>query len=449
MSWESGESTTIRRRLEALPPDKRRLALQRLAERGIVLPSVPWRRDPPVSALTVKQQSLAALHASGDSGSFYHVAAVISDLPGRGDPQERIERVVADHETLRTSYHADPWGKYHPWVAEKVRPTPIHIQVGPGHLPDKAEEAVAELAHAPFSLDEVPVRWVVIAGGRRVALGVIAHDIALDRHGIHAVLGPALGQAGTDAGGDDAPNEGLRPRDIAAWQQEELDGGVLSAAVERRASSLRGAALLRFEKGSRTGASLPVRVPSGLVSRLRRRVRQARASLFVGVLNAWCVAAARASGEPSIAVGSCLSGRTMTGTEGVLGNLANTVAISPRNPTDSLTETASLWAEALADSEAPLERVLSGRTSAGTLVQDEDMGVRLTFYDGVGTSKGTRPQVRDVDLGHAKTALGLDLAVVGEELNGLVEYRPADVSDSTAQYTHECFMRRLHEMADE
>ena len=63
------------------------------------------------------------------------------------------------------------------------------------------------------------------------ALAVLGHDLHLDHQGLIGVLGPAVGARLT---GSAAVVEEIRISDVAAWQGQRLDDGVLGVAVAGR-----------------------------------------------------------------------------------------------------------------------------------------------------------------------------------------------------------------------
>jgi hypothetical protein len=416
VSAPKADRLTLAERLARLPPDKRTLALSRLAERGIVvdLDPGPVPLADPSGRLSVKQELLWRLHQGGDRGAFYHVGVVGAFAPSVDplDLASAYSAAASAFQAPRTAFPADSAGNP---VAEVQDSTPgpsIHrLDASSRSEADRLISAYAASAgRRPFVFDRPPIRAVVLdARPHRVALAVLAHDILLDHYGLRTVLLPAVEAV---LAGRPVEPERISMTDFAAWQRSSLISGQVAQQRERRRMS--AAKVLRLPAHTdRRGQTEAVPVPPGL------RIDQLAADLGVTVpaaaLAAWHTALTEWSGRADVPIGCCTTGRHRPELRQTVGNLANTVVIQPDSWT-SVRDAHRELTSALSDADAPFETVLDAERP----VQDEHIVVRFTFHE-----SGLPGETWDVPFGYAKSALSAEIRQVGTELAASIDYRPA------------------------
>jgi hypothetical protein len=206
------------------------------------------------------------------------------------------------------------------------------------------------------------------------------------------------------------------------------------------------------DHGDRAGERIVLRIGEQVGPGLARVARAAGTTLFAVVLAAWGSVVARFHDRDEVAVGCCTSGRHRPELAGVLGNLANTLVVpvpsaAGRSSAELVAVTRDRLVEALGDGDAPFETVFGALTGRAG-VQDQDIRVRLTLDedDGQALPPGCTG-VADLDFGHAKSSLSLELTTEDAGVRGSLAYRPADVPRQRARELADLVERRLTELA--
>ncbi|SRR6266540_4522001 len=427
MSAEAGTAPVIER-LRAMPPEVRALAVTRLAQRGLLatIEVPPVRLDPPGDELTCRQRALWELDHDGRHGDFYHCAALWFapavpaealagayvdvaggfDALGRvvdgtgGQPRARRVPAAAPAELTVPADVADPHG----WV----------------------RAAVSVAASGPLDPARQPadVRVYALPDGSS-ALAVLGHDIHLDHQGLVQVLGPAV--AARLAGTEPVVEE-VRISDVAAWQRQRLNDGVLSVAVGSRREALRDAPVCPWPTGgNRAGRRLDVRSGARAGELLRELAARSGVSLASMTLAAWYRALVAWDARTSmLPIGCCTTARVRPELRTTLGNLTNTVIVAPGpqwsrfGSADLLDAAHQAMQEALGSVDLPFELVFGDGP-----VQDEQIGVRFTFVEDPPSSGDGPLRGAAVRFGYAKSLLSCEVHVSGGDLRVWVDYRPA------------------------
>ena len=169
------------------------------------------------------------------------------------------------------------------------------------------------------------------------ALMLVMHHIASDGWSM-AVLYRELGSCYEAFSGGRHPQLAPLPvqyGDFAQWQEEYLQGETLNRLVEFWKKTMNGApALLELPADhprppvqSHRGDSLDVRIPGGLIAKLRQLSGRNRVTLFMALLAGFEVLVHRYTGQTDIVLGSPLAGRDAAETEGLIGFFINTLAL--------------------------------------------------------------------------------------------------------------------------
>ncbi|HEX2210502.1 MAG TPA: condensation domain-containing protein, partial [Longimicrobium sp.] len=336
----------LERRLDALPPEARRLLELRLKRTRDEAASAPVRRGAERAPLSFAQRRLWFLDRL-EPGALYNSPLALRVHGALDAPalERALAEVVRRHQALRSVIRPVDGGE-----AEQVV-----LPAGAFHLPaddlsalpeDRREEQAARIVHdemvRPFDLAAGPLfraRLLRIAADEHV-LVLAMHHVVSDGWSL-GVLFRELG-ALYEAFARGAPSP-LQPlplqyADFAAWQREHWTEERLGAQLEWWRKALAGApAVLEIPADrprpavqSHRGARLRVVFPDALAEGVRTLARREGATPFMVMLAAFYVLLSRATGEEDLVVGSPVAGRTRAETEGLIGFFVNTLPLRAR-----------------------------------------------------------------------------------------------------------------------
>lgn len=282
------------------------------------------------------QQRLWFLHRLQGGSSEYHMAAAFR-VAGRLDAarlEHALRDVIQAHDALRTVFRdGDAGPEQH--VAEASRFALGRLRVdGEAALHD----ALAHLRAAPFDLaHELPLRAVLIDVAHEQVFAFVVHHIVCDGWSV-GVLVQALEERyrALSTGQALAPAEPpVRYRDYARWQQQRLASGELEPQIAGWCQRLADAPQLhglpldreRPEHKSRQSQRLVMHLAPTLVERLSARAQDHGMTLFMLVHAAICLVLARHANASDIVVGTPMANRLTPELGGMIGLLANLVAL--------------------------------------------------------------------------------------------------------------------------
>ncbi|MGW4798875.1 non-ribosomal peptide synthetase [Nonomuraea sp. NPDC004297] len=317
-----------------------------------------------------------------------------------------LDAVVAGHESLRTVFRPRD-GEYVQVVAAQARAA---LRVERDVPVAAVDERLRAEAATPFDVAAGPLlRCVVYTlddGGHRVLL--TAHHLVCDGWSLRLLLQElsAAYRSASAAGPPDAPRPAsLQYPDYAAWQRERLAGHALDEAVAYWAATLadvpRTLALPtdrpRPAVQSTAGGVHRLDLPPDVRERLAEVAAARNTTPFAAMFAAFAAFLARISGQRDFVVGVPVAGRDHPDVQGLIGLLANTLAVRADvtgEPSflDLLTRVRDRLLEAQPHQEAPFEAVVAalapGRElSHAPLVQvmlayDDDTRLRLDLPGG-------------------------------------------------------------------
>lgn len=122
-------TATVFARLSKLSDDERRVALDRLEERGLwaLLEHPPERLDTPSRLLTSKQRQLWMLDADERNDGFYHCSAMWSVSAGAADCETALRDVMNSSEVFHRRIAGPPESP----VFVDVDPPPVRQVIPP------------------------------------------------------------------------------------------------------------------------------------------------------------------------------------------------------------------------------------------------------------------------------------------------------------------------------
>ncbi|MBV6325446.1 non-ribosomal peptide synthetase [Duganella violaceipulchra] len=321
--------------------------------------------------LSWAQQRLWFLARLDPAGSMaYHMPAALR-LRGaleRAVLQATLDRVVARHESLRTSFADGADGP-----VQRIGAADSGFALAWRDLRglggQEQEAAVARIgadeACQPFDLAAGPLlrgQLLCLADDDHLLL-LTQHHIVTDAWSIGVLVREvsALYTAFHQGLADPLPPLAIQYADYAAWQRRWLGTAALQAQTAFWRAHLDGAPALlelpldrpRPALQSHAGASVPLAIPAPLAAGLRALAVRHGATLFMTLLTGWAALLARLSGQDDIVVGTPVAHRGRAELEGLIGFFVNTLALRVRLDQQSSADT--LLARVKADTLAAYE----------------------------------------------------------------------------------------------
>jgi amino acid adenylation domain-containing protein len=446
------------------------------AEAGAI---APVERSGPLP-LSFAQQRLWFLEQLGNLGSTYHIPMSLR-LRGeldRGALVRSLDRIVARHEALRTSFptvDGEPVQHIAPVEGSGFRLVEHDLHAAPD-AEDGLRRLVQDEASASFDLAHGP-----LVRGRLIRMAADDHVLLLTMHHIvsdgwsagvlYRELG-ALYAAFTRGEPDPLPPLPVQYADYAAWHRRWVEGPVLEAQAEYWRETLSGAPELlelptdhpRPAKQDFTGASVNVELDEALTAALKSLSQRHGTTLFMTLLAGWAAVLARLSGQDDVVIGTPTANRGRSEIEDLIGFFVNMLPLRvdlSGAPTGAglLDRVRSLALEAQRNQDIPFEQVVERVRPTRSLAHSPLFQVMFAWQNAPGGglelpglavgqldpagSGGSPAQVS------ARFDLSLALWEDGGRIAGLVEYATALFDRATVE-RHVGYLRRvLKAMADD
>ncbi|HEU4883761.1 MAG TPA: condensation domain-containing protein, partial [Longimicrobium sp.] len=339
--------TELADRLAKLTPAQRRLLELRRAQQSGADPAVspapiPVRGEGP-APLSFSQRRLWFLDRMEPGNATYNLPNAVRlrgalDVPAL---ERALGEIVRRHEALRTVFaEADgspvqviaPFGGFD---------LPVEDLSGLGEADREAaaRRRVGEEAARPFDLAAGPLfrAGLLRLGGEDHVLLFSMHHIVSDAWSLGVFLRElsALYAAYREGRASPLPELEVQYADFAAWQHEQMAGGVLDRQLAYWRERLADApALLELPADhprpavqTYRGATLPVAFPIELLERLQALGRSEGATLYMTLLAAFQVLLSKYSGSADVVVGTSIAGRTQKEVEALIGFFVNTLVL--------------------------------------------------------------------------------------------------------------------------
>jgi amino acid adenylation domain-containing protein len=409
-------------------------------------PAPSLSHEPQQSPLSYAQQRLWFLDQFEPGRAAYNIAGALR-MAGRLDAAalgSSLNEIVRRHESLRTSFTS-------------VGGAPVQVIAPASHLALAVEELTAlpagereaevrrlarEEAARPFDLRESP-----LVRARLLRLGAEEHVLLLTMHhivsdgwslGVFARELAALYGAFTEGRPSPLQELSLQYADYAAWQRERLTGEFLDTQLDywrRQLSGDRPALELtagRPRPGARSfrGATHTFGLPVGLREQLKALAREEDATLFMALVGAFKALLWRYTGQPDVAVGTPVAGRTRAEVEPLIGCFVNTLVLRTRlDAGQSFRELLRRVREtalgAYAHQEVPFERVVEELHPERSLDQSPLFQVVFTLQNAPMPPlelPGLKLSLMDVDDETARFDLSLEVVETPDGLRGMLHY---------------------------
>ncbi|MCX4657950.1 amino acid adenylation domain-containing protein [Streptomyces uncialis] len=377
------------------------------------------------------QQRLWFLHQY-EPGPAYHVSLALR-LTGPLDPgalEEALNRLVARHEGLRTTFDNDA-GRCVQVIHSSARIPLAHTDLSSLPHPERRTETARlqrDDLSRPFDLAMFPLLrpHLIRLGPTEHLLTLTAHHIITDDWS-YEVMAAELGTYYSFAAAGRPPvlpALSSRYRDYAARQRHRLSEGLAEHQLTYWRAQL--GAVSPFElpcDRPRTGRSGPgARVRRTISPHLRDRLqllgRAHGATLFATLLAACTVVLAQRAGREDVAVGTVVSGRDDVAYEGLVGFFINTVVLRStvdgrRTFAELLDRVRDVVAEALDHAELPFDRLVDELAPERRTGQDPLVQVMVVMAN--------TPSLRQEFAG--LTVAEADVPVVAADFDLSVEFR--------------------------
>ncbi|HVK26106.1 MAG TPA: amino acid adenylation domain-containing protein [Actinokineospora sp.] len=351
-----------------------------LADAAVFVDTAPLPADPDRGpshrALLPGQKAMLAAHVLGQDLPYHLMFTLESAAPLElGRVRAALTALAARHESLRTMFTRTPHG-----VDRVVLPAPHQPRLLSQTLPsaDDAVHTVHDLygrdsAESPHPFDRPPVVFVHTTAGDRDLLTVLVHHVLIDGWGV-GVLWRDFVDLYAGVGKPAAAS----PEWIGTRLAAVTASGALDAALSRVVARLDGAPsmvtlptdLPPVAESDGRGARLVFTLSAESAAAAEAVARHSQATVTSVLMAAWALTVARRAGTDDLVLGVPASGRFEAGMADIVGLCTRVVPVRCRVD-DDLTvgayvrDASAAVAAAVADSDLPFERVVSGMDLSG------------------------------------------------------------------------------------
>ena len=414
----------------------------------------PDGRDAWIFSTSFAQRRLWFIDQIEPGNTLYNVPTAFR-VHGHLNP-ELLERsfatVIARHEILRTTFRAVD-GEPMQIVADALdlRLPVVDLRA----LPAPAREAevariIREESERPFNLARGPLLRAALIelDASEQVLVVSLHHIITDSWSQEVLMRELVASYCAQKVGDPLalPELPIQYADFAAWQRGAMQGDILEhelAFWRERLATLAPLDLPHLPRRTTShvpeGATLTFDLPAPLTAAIRAMAQREGVTLFMALIAGWKAFLARYTGQTDIAVGSPISDRTRTETEGLIGFFLNTLVLRTEfagNPTvrEALRRVRDTALEAFGHQDLPFEMMVEELQPAR--VAGKNPLLRVMFVLVTGEEKAWRtPDAELVPLPIAESKAKFDLMLhvrdAGETIRGALVYDKALFNSAT------------------
>lgn len=341
------------------------------------LPLVAVARSGNALPVSFSQQRLWYLHQLDPHSGAYNLQFVTLL---RSDPetlQLALDRVVARHEVLRTTFEmreGELMQLVHPPAPTMIAFIDLGEQTR-DYISSELTSLIREQASTSFDLVADPLYQaaaITLPGGI-LGLVMTLHHIVTDRWSL-AILQRELDELcrrHIEGGAPQLPELPVQYGDYSVWQRELLTGDVLERQLEYWRGKLAGIAPAihlptdhpRPAIQSYHGSSASLAAGSTLSQSLLAFSRDRQTSLFMTLLAVWKLLLFRYSGQTDIVVGTPVAAREQPEVQQLMGLFLNTLVLrdilsSDMSFDELLDQVRDNLLEALTHQELPFEKVV-------------------------------------------------------------------------------------------
>ena len=426
------------------------------------VPRIQPRKSSDSVPLSFAQEQLWFLNCLAPSSPVYNMGDVI-DLGGEYSAEAMraaVRDLVRRHEILRTEFSHGA-GQPSQIVLPELNVPLAEIDLSSRSAEEQKKEwarIVAAEIRKPFDLGCAPLLRLTMFHLSRYEhrLLLVTHHILADEWSmeiVHQDLG-RLYAAYTAKQTCALPELPVQFADFALWQREWMKGEVLENQLAFWKKELSGAPEVlelpadkpRPVTPSFRGAAEQFHIPAELFERLKALGREQQATVFMVLEAAFMALLHRWTGQEDIVVGTPISGRTQSETQGLIGLFLNTVLL--RAKFDDRQKFVSLLQQvrdralgAYAHSELPFERLVAELATDRDPSRTPLFQVMFILHNADGVSYVSKvPGNSELGTGTSKFDLTLILSEDKNGIDGLIEYstdlfEPATMQRLAGYYT--------------
>ncbi|ATB48690.1 non-ribosomal peptide synthetase [Corallococcus macrosporus] len=375
------------KKLAGLPPEKREAILKKLRQQNVVAapkeearaPGIPRvSREQPLP-LSFPQRRLWFLDQFEPGTPAYNIPEFVRLTGPLHVPslERALNEVIRRHEVLRTTFVAEdgePRQRILPALTLSLGVLDLSYLPGARREP-LCQELALQLAGTSFDLAAGPLLHarLVRMGEEDHVLLLVVHHIVSDgwSTGIFIQELTALYAAFSRDKPSPLPELPLQYADFAAWQQQWMQGDVLTAQLDYWRRQLEGSdsALMlptdrpRPRVRTYAGGKQGFQVDPGVAQHLKALGTQEKASLYMVLLAALQTLLHRYTREPRVSVGTYIANRNRTEVEPLIGFFLNTLVMRTGlegNPSfrELLRRVVDVTLGAYAHQDIPFEKLL-------------------------------------------------------------------------------------------
>ncbi len=426
-------------------------------------------------ALSFSQQRLWFLdHLDPAAGAAYHLPVALR-LSGELNPdalQAALDRLVARHENLRTSFalvDGQPEQKIAPadrgfaLTRHDLRPlSAAERQQSIEQLGETNASTLFDLGNGPLLRGSL-----VRTGDHEHLLFITLHHIISDgwSNSVLAHEISVLYSAYSQGRKDPLPALPLQYADYAVWQRQWLQGAALQAQTDFWHKHLHGAPALlnlpldrpRPAVQSYAGGIIDFALPAGLSEQLRAFSQAQGTTLFMTLLAGWSTLMTHLSGQDDVVVGTPVANRQRTELEPLIGFFANTLALRVKAERETsvsrlLVGIRDLTLAAFNHQDLPFEQVVSALQPTRSMSHSPLFQVMLSLNN-TPPAPLTLPglEIESLESAHSTTQFDLSLSLTEDQgtLYGSMQYASDLFDTATVQNILDLFTLNLeHLIAD-
>jgi glycosyltransferase involved in cell wall biosynthesis len=335
--------------ISGLSPEKRALLLQRLNKRSHIpllqqtISKRPRTAERNLFPLSFAQQGIWFLEqlepglTAYNSVSAFHLSGSLN----LAVLAKSLNEIIGRHEALRTVFDVQEGRPVQIILPTLILALPVVDLTGIAKREQEAEtfRLVAEQDLWPFDLTQGPLLRPILLrlDETEYVFLLTIHHIICDGWSVGILVQEvaALYDAFTREQASPLPALPIQYVDFAAWQQEQMQGGVLTAQLaywkQQLSGSLSSLALPtdRARPGVKTfqGATQSFRLSPPLTIALKNLGKQGNATLFMTLLAVFKVLLHYYTGQDDLIVGTDIANRNRVEVEGIIGLFANQLVL--------------------------------------------------------------------------------------------------------------------------
>lgn len=248
-----------------------------------------------------------------------------------------LSDIAARHESLRTVFPARNGSPYQ--LVLPATEAELPVEDLPGAEPGAVRRLAEQAASVPFDLVRGPL-WrarLLRADVAEHYLLAVVHHIVFDTWSLGIFVDELTARYEARAAGSAAgpPSLAVQCRDIARWEQDRLNSGVVREQLGYWQRQLEGTPALLELPTDRPrpaeqvfrGADEHLTMPVSLLARLRAVCRREGLTLYMVLLAGFQVLLSRYSGQIDVVVGTSVANRSRTEFEPMVGFFVNTLPL--------------------------------------------------------------------------------------------------------------------------